>query len=236
MVQGTGEQRAFYDIGKPQMKKKSKNIILNAIKRIGAKLNKYPYFFINEEDIRSQLYHKLATHLKHIIKLKYETGEIQSSAIHSDAVVVDTDNTKLIIDLIIYYAKGKIPVSYKSKGKIHFFKKVSQPKSESRFNKNIKRRRLIEIKISKSESRGVNSIYTNIKNDFEKLKDIDSEKNYLILIDRGFKIEKNQDVKENIRLLTENDNRSNIIYIGCPVEKYKKRGIYIFCNGKIKSF
>ena len=90
------------------MRKRLEHSIFNAIKRIGEKLNKYPYYFVNEEDIRTELYRKLSTHFKHKIKLKSGKDIIRSNAIHCDAIIIDKKIHKP--DLLIYYTNKERPI------------------------------------------------------------------------------------------------------------------------------
>jgi len=207
-------------------KKKSKQIILNAIKQLGKKLNKYPYYFVNEEDIRSELYHKLSTHFKHRINLVCGKEENKSNSIHSDSIILDKKDKKHKPDLLIYYASGKIPIRLK-KGRIHFFGNVNQ--SKLRFKNNIKRRRIIEIKVFKSEKGRGSSIYKKCLKDYKKRRNIDFIEAYIILIDRGSKI--TGSIKNNLKSIIK-DDRFNIIYIGCL--KGKRRIIFLFRKERIK--
>lgn len=99
------------------MKKQSKQVILNAIKRLRKTLNRYPYYFVNEENIRSELYHKLSTHFRYRINLIHENKKIKSNSIHSDPIVLDKKGKKHRIDLLVYYTKRKIPIKLR-KGRI----------------------------------------------------------------------------------------------------------------------
>ena len=213
-----------------KMKRQSKEIILNAIMRMGRSLNKYPYYFVNEEDIRSELYHKLSTHFRRNIHLVCNGKEIGwSNAIHSDAVVIDERKKQHKPDLLIYYTPKKIPVELKN-GRLHFFAKSTQ--CSQKICKHIKKRRIIEIKISKHELRGKGLIFPRIERDFDKRVKIDFERMYLIFVDRGAKID--DDIKKKVSELTKQDSRCDIIYIGCPVEERKRRVIYWFKHGKVK--
>ena len=98
---------------------------------------------------------------------------------------------------MVYYVthSKKIPIKYRA-GKIHFFARkkdftknfVKNKKYESIFNeakKNIGKRAIIELKLSKSESVSKNSqkkFYDRIKKDFLKIKNIDAEYKLLVCV------------------------------------------------------
>lgn len=217
------------------MKSESREIIIEAIKSLAKKLNKRKYCYISEEDIRAYLYHKIITHYKHKIRLKWEnkkknkTFDEDTDAVHVQARILGKSGKSHLIDLLIYYSKSKhsIPIKYRN-GKVHFLR--TSPKKTN------KRRYLIEIGISKSERTGSTRIYKKIKSDFNKRKELDFEKCYLLYVDRnGNKF--NDKTKEKLIKLTLKDNlkskkrRFRIIYLGCT-NKREKMIKYYFAQGK----
>lgn len=211
------------------MKKESKDIIRNSIISVAEKLIKNPYYFVNEEDIRCELYHYLSQSYKQDIILTYNTEKMVSNSCHADGCILDKNGKKHYVDLQVYYSRRTIPIKLnKEKGRLYFFGNIDQVEKNAN---RIRRRILVEIKFSRLVKSSSAKIYRKILNDYSKRKDLDFEKCYLFYVERWSNID-NITISK-IRGLTAKDKRYDIIYVGYPKDRVRCYAIY-FKNGKLK--
>ncbi|MBN1156088.1 hypothetical protein JXA85_00585 [Candidatus Woesearchaeota archaeon] len=152
---------------------------------------------------------------------------MKSRAIHSNAFIRDRYSGKHYADVLIYYTKQHVPVEIK-RNKVRFLGNASQSKKPSR--KNIGRRYIIEIKISSSLTASKSKITERIRKDIEKRQKIEFDKEYIVFVDKGNKLED----KDSLRELTKKHKKARIFYIGCNKEKKKGRLLY-FRRGRCTS-
>lgn len=212
--------------------KEIEEAINESISELIEKLREYPFYYVNEEDIRCELYHKVSKCTGELYFQNDKTKKIfLSNAIHANAFV-----GKKQPDLLIYYAKNsrKTPIFTNSvkdpkKDKVHFF--ASVPKNDEGY-----KRILVEIKFINHLSGISKDRKEAIIKDIEKLKKCDSWKNYFIFFDRGNTLNDNPEFKrEIIELMGVDSSRQGrgieFIYYGFPSKEGNKKEQYIHSKG-----
>lgn len=211
-------------------------IIEQSIDNIIKIIQKHPYYFVNEEDIRCELYNRLSNVNHKLFFQNSATREIfLSNALHANANVGGK-----YPDLLIYYAKNgrnnPIPTDnvdevYK-KDIINFF-------SSSPINKDNNHKRVfIEITYI-NHKKGISSgRKTKIKKDINKSKGWDCWKRYILFLDMSNQLyEEQRFMTEITELMMKNtdglQSEVDFIYVGFPVKERNKKGQYLHMkNGK----
>jgi len=224
-------------MNKESYRKKIDEAIVKFIGEIKEKFREHPFFFVNEEDIRCELYHRISSFNHEIYFQNVETKKkFVSNSIHVDAFV-----GKIKPDLLIYFAQNsnKIPIPSGSvkdskKDKVHFFQRNTQ--NENNNHKRI----LVEIKFINHTSGISKKRKKAIKKDIVKLKNCDHWKGYFIFFDMGNKLDDYPNFKSDmIKLMEKGHDRQGgdieFYYLGFPLHDGNKKGKYLHLeNGNIR--
>lgn len=213
-------------------RKEIEEVITESISEIIEKVRECPFYYVNEEDIRCELYHKVSKCTGELYFQNVKTKKIfLSNAIHANAFV-----GKKQPDLLIYYAKNSKKnlifidsVKDPKKDKVHFFASVPQ-------NDEGDKRILVEIKFINHLSGISKSRKEAIIKDIEKLKKCDSQKKYFIFFDRGNTFDEEPEFKREImELMGVDPSRQGrdieFIYYGFPSKEGNKKEQYIHSKG-----
>ena len=214
-------------------RKEIEQIINKSISEIIEKVRESPFYYVNEEDIRCELYRKISKCAGELYFQNDKTKKIfLSNAIHSNAVLGRNKP-----DLLVYYAKNskKNPIlttsveDSKKHDIVHFF--VSVPKNDEG-----DKRILIEIKFINHLAGISEKRKKAIIKDIEKLKEWDSQKKYFIFFDMGNTFDEESEFKRKIMELMgvspSNQGRNiEFIYYGFPSKGGNKKEQYIHSKG-----
>jgi hypothetical protein len=213
-------------------KRKSLISIEKGICKIAKKIQNNPFYYFNEEDVRADLYSEIKRTYKHNILLGSETidsstnkrNKEESSAIHCDAVIRDDDESEKDyhkIDLLVHYGHRRVPVHF-HKGKIHFFKDKSH--SNYGIKKHLEKRRIIEIKMSRTTG-GIQRTIYKVNSDASKRRQLGfSSAHYVFVCRRSDEIPTK--IMGELKKMTDT-NRNETVYYISPNEflRFKRGGM-----------
>lgn len=244
VLEMTGENEEF-------LKKRLEKAMVKSIKSIIETFKEYPMFYINEEDIRCELYRKVSkAYGPYKISLKnIKNGDIfESNAIHSDAkfcIKNKIKDTKPYPDLLVYFsennASDSIPVTITDDDKpenVYFLEK-----SEEESNK---KRIIVEVKFTDHKGSIHRKIKEKIVNDLKKISKWEVWKKYILFFDRSNKLDTqiikidNEKINAKQYLIDlmkkmSKDKLGDIefYYFGMPTPG-KEEQIYHYVNGILK--
>ena len=218
--------------------KEAEETIETGVKEIAQLFQEYPYYFINEEDIRCMLNNKVSKEYPEPVYYKKKTnGELFiSSAVHSDVIIEDENGKQGKPDLLLHFTKDnkKNPaltfhkMKRRKSGKEsldHYRRKVHFFGTNSQAEEVIDQRIVVEIKMNRKFNKITASKKKELWEDINKLKTWDFWKSYILFFDRSNKIN-NEFISKIGEIINNQQNSHNgnieFIYIG-----YSKDG-----NGK----
>ena len=239
-------------ISKPKkdLKKQLEEAMTNTIDGIIETFQGCQMFYLNEEDIRCDLYRKVSeAYGPHRISLKnVKNGDIfESNAIHSDAkfyIKNEIKDTKPFPDLLVYFsnnnASDSIPVTITDEDKpenVYFLEKTEE--------KSNKKRIIVEVKFT-DHTGTISRKIKKIMKDLKKISKWEAWKKYILYFDRSNRLD-----TQTIKIDNEKRNAKQYIidymkkmsedklgdiefyYLGMPT-RGKEGQIYQYVNGILK--
>ena len=220
-----------------ELKNNLEKVVTRSINHIIKTFQKYPMYYLNEEDIRSDLYRRVSNDFIHNIFLKNEhTDAFESNSIHADVKFEKSGGGKKYPypDLLIYFCKNTknnpILVKTDPKGEkienAYFFSKYNDLQN--------KKRVIIEIKftdhsLNSSKAKGVLT-------DLKKISKWESWKRYMLYFDRSNRLEERKEFIEIVDFMKEMkdklDGDIEFYYLGIPsFNSSKESQFYQYING-----
>ena len=193
-----------------------------------------PMYYLNEEDIRCDLYRKISNNYAHKIFLKNPCGRpFLTDSVHADAIHrLPNETSRQKPDLLAYFAINSYddPISVITSSRkpenVYFLKK-----SEEIHNK---KKMLVEIKFT--DHRKSSDKAEEVIEDLNKIFLWESWKKYILYFDRSNKLNEKKEFNDIINIMKKNkkENEGDIefYYLGMPRPEYDKKGqIYQYTNG-----